>query len=128
VTATEGNQRDGAYVLFYVTENRTQLAAFRQLGWPMTPLSHHTTAQITQDTSGVVLGTALNVIGGGWDHDLAAIATARPTSAQASTGEYYRDTQTGPQTLCLANHISVTPAIYSRDLRATPCATIAYAS
>jgi hypothetical protein len=22
VTATEGNQRDGAYVLFYVTENR----------------------------------------------------------------------------------------------------------
>jgi hypothetical protein len=94
----------------------------------MTPLSHHTTAQITQDTSGVVFGTALNVIGGGWDHDLVAIATARPTSAEASTGEYYRDTQTGPQTLCFANQISVTPAIYSGDLRATPFATIAYAS
>jgi hypothetical protein len=34
-----------AYVLFYATENRTLLAAFRRLGLPVTGLSHHTTAR-----------------------------------------------------------------------------------
>ena len=76
VTATEGDQRDGAYVLFYATENRAQRAALRRLGWPLTKLSRRTTAQITRDTGGTPLGSALHVVGGGWDHDLAAVANA----------------------------------------------------
>jgi hypothetical protein len=126
VTATDGNQRDGAYVLFYATESRTQLYALRRLGWPIAPLSQRTTTQITRDTSGAVLGTALHVVGFGWNHDLAAIASGPSTGVEPSTGEYYRDTATGPQTLCYANQVSSAPASYSGDLRGTPFATIAY--
>ena len=54
------------------------------------------------------------------------MATARPTDAEPSTAEYYRDTLTGPQTLCMANQISEAPTTYSGDLRGTPFATIAY--
>jgi hypothetical protein len=126
VTATDGDQRDGAYVLFYATENRTQLNALRRLGWPVTPLSRRTTARVTRDTNGAVLGMALHVVGSGWDHDLAAVATAPPTGVEPSTGAYYRDTPTGPQTLCYANQVSSAPASYSGDLRGTPFERIAY--
>ena len=126
VTAVEGDQRDGAYVLFYVTENRTQLAALRRLGWPVTSLSRRTTALITRDNSGTVLGSALHVVGGGWNHDLTAMSNAPLSSVEPSTAEYYRDTPTGPQTLCFDNLVSVAPAWYSGDLRGTPFATIAY--
>ncbi|GAA3643092.1 hypothetical protein GCM10022236_52170 [Microlunatus ginsengisoli] len=127
VTATEGAQRGGEYVIFYVTEDRTQLTEFRRLGWPMTALSQHTRTQVTRDSDGVVLGAALDVVGAGWDHELAALASERPAGAETRTAEYYRDTPTGAQTLCFINQISVTPAIYSGDLRGTPFDTIAYA-
>jgi len=127
VTATEGGERDGAYVLFYATESHTQLAAFRHLGWPITPLSRRTIAQVSRDTTGVAFGMALHVVGGGWDHDLAAVATTPPEQLEPSSVEYYRDTPTGPQTLCMANQTSQAAATYSGDLRGTPFATVAYA-
>ena len=126
VTATEGGERDGAYVLFYATENRTQLDAFRRLGWPIAPLSRRTTTQVTRDTTGVTFGMAVHVVGGGWDHDIAALATTPPEQLESSSVEYYRDTPSGPQTLCMVNQTSVAAATYSGDLRGTPFATIAY--
>ena len=126
VTAARGDQRDGAYVLFYATENRTQLAALRRTGWPVTSLSQRTTALITRDTSGTVLGSTLHVVGNGWDHDLTAMANGPLASVEPSTAEYYRDTPTGPQTSCFDNQVSVAPAWYSGDLRRTPFASIAY--
>lgn len=126
VTATEGEQRNGAYVIFFATENRTQLAAFRRLGWPVTPLGRRTEAQVTRDTTGVALGLALNVVGGGWDYQLAAVAAGPPASVEPSSFGFYRDTSTGPQSLCYDNQASSTAATYSGDLRGTPFADIAY--
>lgn len=126
VTATEGEQRDGAYVLFYATENREQLAALRRLGWPLTSLSRRTEALVTRDTTGTPVGSALHVVGGGWDHDLAAVANAPLPEPGASAAEYYRDTPEGAQTSCFANQASVTSASYSGDLRGTPFASVAY--
>lgn len=127
VTATKGDQRDGAYVLFYATENRAQRAALRRLGWPVTSLSRRTTAHLTRDTTGSPLGAALHVVGGGWDHELAAVATAPLPQPEESTAQFYRDTRTGPSTLCFANHAAATSASYSGDLRGTRFATVAFA-
>lgn len=126
VTATEGRQRDGAYVLFYATENRTQLKALRRLGWPVRALSRRTTTHFTRDTSGGVLGASLHVVGRDWNHDLSFIATGLPTPVEPETSEYYRDTTAGRLTLCYANQVSVGSASYSGDLRGTEFATVAY--
>jgi hypothetical protein len=87
VTAVTGDQRDGAYVLFYVTENRTQLSTLRRLGWPVTSLSRRTTAQVTRDISGTPHGVALHVVGGDWDHDLIAVANAPLSGVAPSTAD-----------------------------------------
>jgi hypothetical protein len=55
------------------------------------------------------------------------VAAAAPPGAETTAAEYYRDTRTGPQTLCFVNQVSVVSASYSNDLRGIPFATIAYA-
>lgn len=127
VTASEGDQRDGSYVLFYATENHAQRAALRRLGWPVTSLGRGTQAQVSRDTTGAPVGLALHVVGGGWDHDIAAVASAAPGAVDASSYAFYRDTADGPSTACFANLTSQTSAVYSGDLRGTPFATVAYA-
>lgn len=127
VTATEGDQRDGSYVLFYATENRAQRATLRRAGWPVSSLGKRSAATVTRDTSGTPVGLALHVVGGGWNHDIAAVANAPQPAVATSTYEFYRDTAAGPSTACFLNRISQTSAWYSGDLRGTPFATVAYA-
>ena len=126
VTSSEGDQRDGSYVLFFATESREQRVALRRAGWPVIALSKRTTALITRDTGGTPVGAALHVVGGRWDHDIAAVANSALSSVETSTYGFYRDTATGPSTLCFANRAAVAGASYSGDLRGTPFATVAY--
>jgi hypothetical protein len=127
VTATTGDQRDGAYVLFAATESKAQRAAFRRLGWSFDALSRRTETLVSQDTTGTPVGSTMRVVGGGWDHDLVASVTAPlPVETTPTLAEYYRDTDKGPLTACYANRTRYTGAAYSGDLRGTPFATVAY--